>query len=495
MLGSQEAIHRLRQQADAYHAHQALIRIAPDAILVGGAVRDLLQDRDLHDLDYVLEGDALSTTRRLGDELGGAYYPLDERRGIGRVVWQTSVGDRMVIDVAASRGGSLDEDLLARDFTINAIAMNADGSLYDPLSGIDDLSNGVLRACTRDSLHRDPVRILRAVRFIYQFRLQADTALVGLVGSAMSGLDLVSPERQRDELLKILALPEPQKTLNTLLAWRLEERCFPELTPLQWMEPSPPHVYGVRQHSLVALQWMARIDELCRLDSPPLGDLESIISQELSDYRDFLRDYLNQLPVPDRPWWLWLRFSALAHDWGKAETYSKNEEGRISFLGHEAVSAELAGNWLKRYHCAASEIEFVRQVCRGHMRPISLSNGGCIPRRRSLYRFYRDLGDAAPGVILLHIADHLATFGPTVKPDELQQHLKCVAAMLAPMITTDGLDLTPPTLLNGKDLITTYGLVPGPHIGELLKALHEAQALGEVRNQEQATEWIQKRLR
>jgi len=494
MLNNQEAINRLQRQFDTYHAHQTLLNIAPDAVLVGGAVRDLLLDRGLHDLDYVLVGDALAAARQLGDALGGAYYPLDERRGTGRVIWQTPAGDRIVVDVAALSGNSLDEDLLARDFTINAIAMNADGSLYDPLHGIDDLYAGILHTCAPDSLQKDSVRILRAVRFIYQFRLQPDATLLESIGSAMPGLDLISPERQRDELLKIVALPEPQKALNTLHTWHLEERYFPELTHLQWIEPSPPHIYGVYQHTIATLQWMARIDELYRLDSASSEDLESVILQELSSFRDLLRDYLNQLLVPDHPRWLWLRFTALAHDWGKAVTYSQSEDGRVRFLGHEAVSAELAGNWLERYHCASNEIEFVRQVCKGHMRPISLSRGERLPGRRSLYRFYRDLGDAAPGVILLHIADHLATYGPTIELDDFQRHLKFVSFMLGPMIATDELNMNPPALLNGKDLITIFGLEPGPHFGELLEALREAQAVGEVSSREQAVRWVLERI-
>ncbi len=431
-------ITKLHQQANAYRAHKTFLQIAPEAVLVGGAVRDLLLDRGIHDLDYVLPGDALSCARRLGDALGAAFYPLDERRGIGRVVWQTSTGERLVIDVAALQGDSLDEDLLARDFTLNAIGLGVDGRVYDPLHGMIDIETGILRTCTPDSLMKDPVRILRAVRFICKFDLQADATLPELVASAMPGLDLTSPERQRDELLKIMALPEPEKALNLLHAWHLEERYFPELADLRRLEQSPPHSYNTYRHSLVTLRWMARIDELCRLGSAPTVDLESAILLELAPFRSLVQEYLNQLLIPDRPRWLWLRFAAVAHDWGKASTRSEDEHGRIRFLGHEAISAELASSWQERYHCASSEIHFVRQVCKGHMRPIALSQGERMPSRRSLYRFYRDLGDAAPGVILLHIADHLATYGPTIELSDFRRHLKFVAAMLEPMLTMDG---------------------------------------------------------
>ncbi len=493
MSNNQELLDRLKRRPNAYHAHLAFIKIAPDAVLVGGAVRDLLLDRDIHDLDYVLTDNAIAAARWLGNELGGAYYPLDERRGIGRVVWQIGTGDRLVIDVSDLRGNSLDDDLRARDFTINAIALGADG-LYDPLAGIDDLAMDLLRTCTSDSLQADPVRILRAVRFVYQFRLQVDVNLVDLIGAAMPGLSSISPERQRDELLKILALPEPQQALNTLHTWGLEQRYFPKLTDLLRIEQSPPHIYNAYQHSLITLRWMSRIEELYRLSAAPIGPLETAILDELASFHDKLQEYLNHLLVSDHPRWLWLRFAALAHDWGKTATVSQDEDGRIRFLGHEAISAELAGNWLELYHCASSEIEFVRRVCKGHMRPLSLSEGGRMPSRRSLYRFYRDLGDAAPGVILLHIADYLATYGPAIDLNDLHQHLKFVSAMLEPMNAPEEGNWMPKALLNGNDLIRMFGLEPGPPLGELLEALREAQVVDEVNSREDAVEWMQQRL-
>jgi len=486
---------KLQQQTGAYLAHQTLLKIAPNSVMVGGAVRDLLLDRVLHDLDYVLAGNALFTARRLANALGGAFFPLDERRDIGRIVWQTSTGDRLIIDVAALRGNNLDEDLQARDFTINAITLGADGYLYDPLHGGQDIQTASLRLCSPDSLLRDPVRILRAVRFIHQFGLRPDAELVALVGSASLGLDMISPERQRDELLKILALPEPQDALNTFRAWNLEERFFPELADLRGIEQPSPHVYNAHRHSLVTLRWMSCIDALHRLDFTPAGDLESAIFHELAPYRRKLQAYLNHLLVPDRPRWLWLRFAALAHDWGKAATASLAEDGRVRFWGHEAISAELAGHWLERKHCASSEISFVSLVCKGHMRPIFLSQGERPPTRRSRYRFYRDLGNAAPGVVLLHLADYLATYGLSIEPDDLKRHLQFVSLMLEPILETDSQQyLAPKPLLSGSDLIELFGLASGPRIGELLEALCEAQAVGEVTDQDHAVVWIRERL-
>ena len=162
----------LHSQPLAHKAHTTLLALAPQAVLVGGAVRDLLLGLPLRDLDYVLPGDALPVARALADALGAAYYPLDERRGTGRVVWQQPEGAPLVVDIASLGSSSLDDDLRARDFTINAIALAPGDVLYDPLGGVPDLQNRTLRPCSDHSLVADPVRVLRAVRFLCAFELQ-----------------------------------------------------------------------------------------------------------------------------------------------------------------------------------------------------------------------------------------------------------------------------------------------------------------------------------
>jgi tRNA nucleotidyltransferase/poly(A) polymerase len=486
---------KLRQQPAAYPAHQALLKLAPDAILVGGAVRDLLLGDVVYDLDYVLPSDALVAARRLGDALGGAYYPLDEQRNFGRVVWKRSDEEILVIDLASLAGTSLEQDLLARDFTVNAIALLPDGDLYDPLGGETDLEQRLLRPCSPHSLLDDPLRVLRAVRFLFKYRLQPAAGLDELVAAAAPGLEAISLERQRDELLKIFALSEPHYAFLQLQAWNLARRFFPALVRLIGIEQSPPHVYDVYEHSLITLRWMARIDRLLRDNATtPATELEQAITDALAPFSTDLLAYLDQKFVPDRPRWLWLRFAALAHDWGKAATRSLAEDGRVRFLGHEAISAELSADWLEQYRCAGAEIAYVRRVCKGHMRPIHLSQGERTPSRRALYRFYRDLGDAAPGALLLHIADHLATYGPDLDPVDFQRHLRVVAVMLEPMTAAAEESILPTLLLNGNDLIGLFDLEQGPRIGELLEGLREAQAVGEVSSREEAVRWIREHL-
>lgn len=486
----------------AQRAHLATLAIAPEACLVGGAVRDLLLGIPPHDLDYILHGNALITARRVADQLGAAYYPLDERRGVGRVVWKLPAGERdetLVVDYSTLAEKTLIQDLDQRDFTINAIVLQPDGAYLDPMGGIEDLRARRLRPCRPTSLLNDPVRILRAARFLFTFRLHPDPSLESQVRDAAPHLGGISPERRRDELFKLLLLPEPHLPLTQLDAWGVLAAFFPDLTAAKNIEQSPPHVYAVYEHSLVALRWMARLDRLLREEISPTDEIEVAVLAVLKPLQTELRPYLEHELVSGRPRWLWLRLAALAHDWGKPAARSQDADGRIRFFGHEAISARLVVAWAEAFRCAASEIALARELCLHHMRPHYLSQDQTvIPNRRSIYRLYRDLGEETPGLLLLHLADFLATYGPDIDMAGLRGHLRVVGHMLAPASSSTqpaGAAILPSLLLAGDEIMTLTGLPPSRRVGTLLEQLREAQAVGEVSDREQAERFIIERAR
>lgn len=487
----------------AQRAHQTTLSLAPDACLVGGAVRDLLLAAPLHDLDYVLSGDALDTARRVADRLDAAYYPLDEGRGLGRVVWKPpegETGQAMIIDFSPLTEHSLESDLRERDFTINAIILRPDGTYFDPMGGVEDLRARRLRPCSSGSLLHDPVRILRAARFLFAFRLHPDPALEELVRAAAPHLGGISPERRRDEVIKLLMLPEPHLPLTQLDAWGVLAWLFPDLAAAKNIEQSPPHVYAVYEHSLVALRWMARLDRLLRQEISPADEIEAAVLAVLTPYQPELRAYLDHAPMAGRPRWLWLRLGALAHDWGKPATRSEDAEGRIHFYGHETTSARLVVAWAEAYRCGGAEIALLRDLCAHHMRPNLLTQHEAkLPSRRSLYRLYRDLGSDTAGVLLLHLADYLAIHGPDIDLAALRSHLAVVAFMLAPAFpdpnAADATPILPTALLDGHEIMNLTGFPPSRHIGVLLEALREAQAVGEVGDREQAERFIIRRAK
>ncbi|RPI84573.1 MAG: CCA tRNA nucleotidyltransferase, partial [Chloroflexi bacterium] len=174
------------------------------AYLAGGAVRDALLGRPVHDMDFVLFGKVLSVSRRIADRIGAAYYPLDEERQTARLVLIAQDGSRQIIDFSSPRGEDLESDLRARDFTINAMAVDVRRSqeLLDPLGGASDLTQRLLRTTTGHSLEDDPVRMLRGIRLSAQFNLRILPETRDLMRKASNHLNRISPERLRDEIFR-----------------------------------------------------------------------------------------------------------------------------------------------------------------------------------------------------------------------------------------------------------------------------------------------------
>ncbi|MBO9309396.1 MAG: CCA tRNA nucleotidyltransferase, partial [Chloroflexi bacterium] len=153
----------------------ALLPIVGEAevYLVGGCVRDALLRRPSHDLDLATPSDGRQLARRIANALKGDYYALDPERQVGRAIVRYD-GVRYTVDVARFRGGSLEEDLRGRDFTVNAIAVPLRGdlqALIDPLNGMRDLFDKRLRRCSPEAIRDDPIRALRAIRQSVQFKL------------------------------------------------------------------------------------------------------------------------------------------------------------------------------------------------------------------------------------------------------------------------------------------------------------------------------------
>ena len=221
----------------------------PDGLtvyLVGGAVRDALLGRPVHDLDFVLERNAIKTARHIADALHADFYPLDSERDTGRVIVTNADGTHMLMDFAAFRGAdpssgtgkSLEADLEGRDFTLNAIALKlSDNSLYDPLGGAMDLKEKRLRACSPSAFTDDPVRILRGVRLAANFGFHILPETRAAMKAAAGLLGKVSPERLRDELFRILDGSQPATCLRALDLLGALDKVLPELSALKGVEP------------------------------------------------------------------------------------------------------------------------------------------------------------------------------------------------------------------------------------------------------------------
>ena len=456
------------------------------AWLVGGAVRDLLLGREVHDWDVAVERDAIPLARIAANRLNAAVYVLDADLDVARVL----VDDTM-IDFARLRDADLDRDLAGRDFTINALAIDLDhpDRIIDRCDGQSDLEEGVIRAIDETSLTSDPVRMLRAVRQSASLAMAIDPQTVEWIKRHAALIANAPAERVRDEFNKILQESDVADNLVLLDAFGLLSYLLPEVTVLKGVTQSPPHHWDVYEHTrrvvdvleLLGTRWLGfdQSDEGA-LMLPVIPDFVwDSIFLNLPQYSDALRAHLS---VDSR--WLLLKWTALLHDIGKPLTKTVEDDGRTRFLGHEDLGAQLAEDRLWALRFSNDEIDRVTGIIGGHMRPHWLAEAPLT--RRAMYRFFRDTKDYGVDILLLSMADHLATHGPDTDLPRWVERLGLISQMFDVYFSQHAEVVAPPSLVNGNDLMQALGLPPGKQIGAMLEAIREAQASGEVQTKEDA---------
>jgi putative nucleotidyltransferase with HDIG domain len=462
------------------------VRIWP----VGGAVRDVLLGRPVRDWDFAVDRGAMKLARAVGDALGGAYYPLDEERDTGRVVLVDDYGARLDLDFAALRGDSLEVDLLARDFTINALALDEMGALIDVTGGMADLEDGCVRAVSDQTFQDDPLRLLRAVRMETELGFQIEPQTAAWMRRDVALLTTPSAERVRDEFVRVLSLPGAAASLERLDAFGLLEPVVPEVETLKGVEQSPPHRHDVWYHTLAIVEVLESVvavavgqAELASADVPSVAwsDLARTLGQ-------FAGNVVGHLAIDvsgGRDRTQLLKLAALFHDVGKPKTHSEGDDGRIHFYNHELIGAQMAAARLRELRFSRDEVERVRTIIGAHMRPVHLACADQITRR-AIYRFFRATSCGGVDVVLLCLADHLATWGPDLQEERWARRLEVAETLLTHWFDRYEETVEPPPLVTGGELIAELELEPGPQIGRLLRTLQEAQAAGEVQVREEA---------
>lgn len=483
---------------------QAVLEALPAELpvyLVGGAVRDQLMNRgDLHDLDLVLPGNVLQLARRAADRVGAAYYPLDEARETARLVFIPSQGKRLVMDFAALRGATLEEDLRARDLTINAMALDLRNPerLIDPLGGAADLVLKMIRPCSPQAFTDDPIRVLRAVRQGVEFKFRI--APEGLLQMRLAAPLLIhpSPERVRDELYRILNSRSPALALRILDQIGALAVVLPELAALKGVEQSPPHISDVWEHTLQVVSRMEAVISVLHTQYDPDQASNLFLGLavlRLGRYREQITLHLDSRISVDRTLRPTLFLAALYHDVAKPITQSRDPNGRIRFLEHEVLGARLAAHRGQELRLNNDEVERLEKVVRHHMRPLLLGHAGQMPTGRAIFRFYRETGAAGVDICLLSMADMLATQGVNLPQQDWAHHLDVLRALMEAWWERKEEMVAPPNLVNGNDLIQRFGLSPGKRIGELLEAIREAQAEGQVHSADEAYALIEQMIK
>jgi putative nucleotidyltransferase with HDIG domain len=442
--------------------------MAERAWLVGGALRDRLLGRATVDYDVAIDGDPAQAARTLARSARGHAFALSEGFGAWRVV---SRDDGWQVDLLPLGGRSIEGDLANRDLTINALAQPLGGDeLVDPFGGREDLRERRLRMVSREAFARDPLRTLRLARLACElgFSVDADTAAVA--AASAEGLREVAPERTFAELKRIVAAERVLEGIRLMDELKATEVVLPEVSALRGVEQSPYHHLDVYDHTYAVLEATV---ELERDPALLLGPLAHDVSEMLT------RPLANELSG-----WSALRFGALLHDIGKPPTHQVTDSGRVTFIGHDAVGADLAGSVLARLRASERLREHVAALTRHHLLLGFLVHEMPLSRR-TIYRYLRTTAPVQVQVTVLSVADRLATRGEGSGP-AIARHLELARQLLGEALKWVAAPPRPP--VSGHDVARALGIAPGPEMGRILAELEEASFAGELDSPEEAIE-------
>jgi putative nucleotidyltransferase with HDIG domain len=464
---------RLARQQAVLAARAGLAK-GPGCWIVGGALRDaMLGASVISDLDLAVAGDRTAeVARAVAGAAGRHAFPLSEEFGAWRVV-----GDGWVCDVAPLQGERIEDDLGHRDFTVNAMALPLfGGALIDPHRGEADLRAGTLRMVSPGAYESDVLRPLRLVRFATELGFEAEPETAKATREWAPRVIEAAGERIFAELRRIVLAPRVIDGMRLAEDMGVLDAVLPELGSLRGVEQSHFHHLDVYGHTLEVLRNLIQIDEhLAEYFPDDAQALRMVLDEPLGD--DMTRGQA-------------LRFGALMHDIGKLPTRKLADSGRVTFIGHDAVGAEMVRAIGARLRTSERLREFLAALTRHHLvlgflvheRPLS---------RRTIYRYLKTCSPVEVEVTLLSCADRLATRGRNAD-EAIEKHLDLARELMAAALEWRAGPPRPP--LRGDELARRLDIEPGPDLGRLLGELEEASYAGEVTTADQAVEYA-RRLR
>ncbi len=446
--------------------------------LVGGALRDCLLRRPILDFDFVLQDDAQILAESLSEKLGARYVLLDEQWGVARLIWRhNAFHEPVTLDFATMQGTTIQEDLLRRDFTLNALALqlpsirNDDAVPFlDPAGGLKDLEARRIRMARPLALQADPVRMLRAFRLAAALGFRIEPLTLEAIRKEREGLLRSAAERIGDELFKFLACRGNHAYLVDMDRCGLLSVLVPELDALKGLAQGPYHHRDAWEHTLETYRYL---EQGLEMGFEPLARWEAPI-------QGWMHEEKRRGPL--------LKLAALLHDIEKPHARSVDPDGTAHFYGHARSGAETAARVLERVRASRADQERMRCWVQYHMGPLHLLHarkGGKLTERAKI-RFLRRLGHNGVGVMLLALSDLCATRGARMTEDHRTAYVQLLNNLFHLFVHKDAASLRTKPMLNGNELMEALELPPGPLIGRLLRLLEEARIQGQIQDRSSA---------
>ena len=441
------------------------------AYIVGGSVRDLLLGKLPADYDIAVIENPKPFAEKIAEKTSGRLVELGKP---GQMLFRV-VSKNYVYDISPIAGASIEDDLLKRDFTINALAWDLSSKrVIDCVDGQKDIADRKIRMVSKTVFQKDPIRLIRAYRISATFDFNIEPQTNAAIKDNAELLQTSAGERIRSELFKILAASNSYYFLSQMAKTGVLQAIFPELTDLQTCFQNRYHLFDVFKHTMKAY-----------------SHLETI----LNDCHNFLPEANGQFkPCTDTFKGALLKCSILLHDIGKPSAKTTDSKGNIHFYGHGKKSADMAKNIVHRLRFSNHEASYIDFIIRNHIRPLFLfiAHQNKTITQKGITRFFLKCGKYAPDLLIHTMAD---IKGKGNKNDERNEaFINFAKEMVKYYFSYFQPEKSKPSLITGRDLISDFALTPSPLFKKILRRVEEARILKKINNKDEAMALVKKIL-
>ncbi len=440
-----------------------------DGYLVGGAVRDYLlsENCNFQDRDIAIKN-AKIFAEKLAKQFDGTLIVLDNENQIYRVVLPDKIN---YLDISEIVGSSIEEDLERRDFTINAVAYDLKSGKYiDTTGGIDDLKCGIIRTFKESNFTDDPLRILRAFRFMAITGFKPADEIKSAINKYKHLLMKPSVERINYEMMKLFGGKYCSQTLKIMDEFGILEELCPYVKEMKQVPPNNHHHLDLFNHSIETVR-----------------NIENLYEKSNSS----CKEHLDKIDFGGFPRINHLKLAGFLHDIGKFSTWTIEEDtNRHRFLKHDDVGSKMCVQYLKNLKFSKKQIEYISFMIKNHMYPSNVISAPDLSEK-VMMRYLRKTGDNVIDNIILAKADRLSARGEDITEEMVKANIDGLDKLLNFYFEKRDSMKPLPKLLDGIEIMKLLNIKASPKLGEIITALHEEQLNGNINTKEDAVNFVQ----
>lgn len=438
------------------------------AYVVGGYIRDCLLNIESSDIDVVVDkGKACVLSKELANNINGYWVELDSLNNIYRVVFADK---KNYVDFADCVGTSINEDLMRRDFTINALGYDIlKDKIIDVCNGLSDIENKRIQEISEGNLIDDPIRIFRAFRFHSTLGFEFTENLKSLLRKHAGLISTAAKERINTELIKLFDGKNIVNTLYLLDEHGVLELIIPEVAEIKKIPPNSHHHLCLFDHSIETVK-----------------QIQLYYNQSCNE----VKSHLDSFFLGGQKRLAYLKFAAFLHDVGKPVTWKIDETTkRHRFIMHDTEGAKIIEPTLKNLKFSKKQIAYIQKIIKNHIYPASLVTAED-KNEKAYLRFYRKIEDEVIDLIAIAHADRMSALGQDITQDIINKNIDGLQTLLDFYFQEKNKLAPLPKLLDGKEIMQILNIPASRQLGLIIEGLKEAQISSEVNTKEEAIRFI-----